>query len=123
MERRPYFIFGDLLACIVTGAAAGWVTYAVIPGDWHPLIGMALGMVLGMLVGMVGGLLFAPLFGDMEVSLPASLGGMVAGSANSMLRGMMEFGPGGALWIGALAGLACLAFTYVLQARLHGVVK
>ena len=46
MERRPYFIFGDLLACAVTGAAAGWIAHAVIPGGWHPLIGMMLGMLL-----------------------------------------------------------------------------
>jgi hypothetical protein len=123
LERRPYFIFGDLLACTVTGAAAGWITYAVIPGDWHPLIGMALGMVGGMLIGTVGGLLFAPLFGDLEVALPVSLGGMVAGSATSMPRGMDGFGPDTSLWVGALAGLACLAYTYVLQARLHGETK
>ena len=123
MERRLYFVFGDLLASAVTGAAAGWIIYAVIPGGWHALIGMALGMVLGMLVGTVCGLLFAPLFGDLEIALPVGLGGMVAGSAISMLRGMAEFGPGTALWAGALAGLACLAYTYVLQARLHGEAK
>ena len=123
MERRLYFVFGDLLASVVTGGAAGWITYVVIPGGWHSLIAMMLAMVLGMLVGTVGGLLFAPLFGDLEVALPVGLGGMVAGSATSMLRGMVEFGPAMALWVGALAGLACLAYTYVLQARLHGEAK
>jgi hypothetical protein len=123
LERRPYFIFGDLLACAVAGTAAGWVTYAVVPGEWHPLIGMALGMLLALPIGLVGGLLFAPLFGDMEVSLPASLSAMVAGSLTGMMQGMAEIDAGGALWVGALAGLACLAFTYVLQARLHGEAK
>ena len=123
MERRLYFVFGDLLASAVTGAAAGWITFSVIPGGWHPLIGMALAMVLGMLVGTVCGFLFAPLFGDLEIALPVGLGGMVAGMATSMMRGMAEFDGGAALWVGALAGLACLAYTYILQARLHGVVK
>ncbi len=123
MEHRLYFIFGDLLACAVTGAAAGWLAHAVIPGDWHPLIGMALGMLLGLPVGVVGGILLAPLFGDFEVSLPASLAAMVAGSVVGMLQGMAEIGAGTALWAGALAGLACLAYSYVLQARLHGEVK
>jgi len=123
LERRPYFIFGDLLACTVTGAAAGWLIYAIIPVGWHLLIGMALGMVLGMLVGTVGGLLFAPLFGDLEVTLPVGLAGMMAGSATSMLRGSLEFGSGTALWVGALAGLACLAYCYFLQSRLHGEAK
>ncbi|MCK5274038.1 MAG: hypothetical protein KAR37_05280 [Alphaproteobacteria bacterium] len=123
MEHRLYFIFGDLLACAVTGAAAGWLVYVVIPGDWHPLLGMMLGMLLGLPVGLVGGILFAPLFGDFEVSLPASLAGMVAGSAVGMLRGMAEIGGAKALWVGALAGLACLAYSYVLQARLHGEAR
>jgi uncharacterized membrane protein YeaQ/YmgE (transglycosylase-associated protein family) len=120
LERRLYFIFGDLLACAVTGAAAGWLVHAMIPGDWHPLIGMVLGMLLGLPVGVVGGILFAPLFGDFEVSLPASLAAMVAGSVVGMLQGMAEIGAATALWGGALAGLACLAYSYVLQARLRG---
>ena len=123
MERRLYFIFGDLLACAATGAAAGWIAHAAIPGDWHPLIGMALGMLLGLPVGLVCGILFAPLFGDFEVSLPASLAAMVAGAVVGMMQGMAEIGPGTALWIGALAGLACLAYCYVQQARLHGEVR
>jgi uncharacterized membrane protein YeaQ/YmgE (transglycosylase-associated protein family) len=123
MERRLYFIFGDLLACAVTGAAAGWIAHAVIPGDWHPLIGMALGMLLGLPTGLVGGILFAPLFGDFEVSLPASMAAMVAGSVVGMLQGMTQIGAGAALWAGALAGLACLAYSYALQARLHGEVE
>ena len=123
MERRLYFIFGDLLACAVTGAAAGWIAHAFIPGDWHPLIGMALGMLLGLPVGVVGGILFAPLFGDFEVSLPANMAAMVAGSVVGMLQGMAEIDAGTALWAGALAGLACLAYSYVLQARLHGEAK
>lgn len=123
MEHRLYFIFGDLLACAVTGAAAGWLVYAVIPGGWHPLLGMMLGMLLGLPAGVVGGILFAPLFGDFEVSLPASLAGMVAGSAVGMLQGMAEIGAATALWVGTLAGLACLAYSYVLQARLHGEAR
>ncbi|MBE9555534.1 MAG: hypothetical protein IMF08_01650 [Proteobacteria bacterium] len=123
MERRLYFVFGDLLACAVTGAAAGWVVHAVIPGDWFALIGMALGMLLGMAVGAVGGILFAPLFGNLEISLPATLAGMMAGSLVGMLRGMAGIDSVAALWVGALAGLACLAYSYVLQARLHGEVE
>ncbi|MCK4868022.1 MAG: hypothetical protein KAT39_08220 [Alphaproteobacteria bacterium] len=103
----------------MTGAIAGWLVHAVVPGDWHPLIGMAPGMLLGMIVGVVGGLLFGPLFGDLETTLPAMLSGMVAGS----FVGMLQVGAAAALWGGALAGLACLAYTYVWQARLHGKVK
>jgi hypothetical protein len=120
MEARPYFILGDILACAVTGAAAGWLVHAMLPGDFLALAGMALGMVLGMLVGFVGGVLFTPLFGSMEISLPAGLAGMVAGGGVGMLQYLTEMDSLQALWGGALGGLACLAYTYILQAFLRG---
>lgn len=123
MERRPYFIFGDILACIATGAAAGWIVHAALPADWFAPVGMVLGMALGMLIGLAGGFLFGPLFGDLETTLPAGLSGMVAGSLAGMLQGMVEFGSATALLGGALAGLACLAYTYAWQARLRGEAK
>ena len=123
LERRAYFIFGDILACAVTGAAAGWLAQAAIPGDWQPMIAMAVGMLLGFPVGVVGGILFTPLFGALEISLPAGLAGMMAGSVAGMLQAAAEVGPGTALWSGALVGLACLAYSYILQARLHGEVR
>ena len=123
MERRAYFIFGDVLACAVTGAAAGWLAHAAIPSDWHPVVGMAVGVLLGFLVGVAGGILFTPLFGALEISLPAGLAGMMAGSAVGMLQAGAEIGPGTALWSGALVGLSCLAYSYILQARLHGEVR
>ena len=84
MERRAYFVLGDLLACAVAGAAAGWLVQLAVPGDWFAAIGMALGMVLGMLAGMGCGALFSPLFGALEVMLPAALSGMAAGMAVGM---------------------------------------
>ncbi len=123
LEHRAYFIFGDVLACAVTGAAAGWLAHAAIPGDWHPLIAMAAGMLLGFLVGAIGGVVFTPLFGALEISLPAGLAGMMAGSVVGMLQAAAEIGPETALWSGALTGLACLAYSYILQARMHGEVR
>ncbi len=123
MERRVYFIFGDLLACGVTGAAAAWLVWFAVPAGWIFPAGMALGMAIGMFVGLVVGILFTPLFGDFEVSLPASLSGMVAGMAGGMLPGLTTAGAGTALWVGAAVGVVCLAYSYALQARLHGEVK
>ena len=82
MERRAYFILGDLLACAATGAAAGWAAHAVVPGGWYALAGMALGMFIGFLVGLFGGVLFTPFFGSLEIAMPTGLAGMVA--ANSI---------------------------------------
>lgn len=128
---RVYFIMGDLLACTLTGAAAAWATQAVVPADWFVALGMLAGMVLGTLAGMIGGFVFAPLFGGMEVMLPVSLSSMVAGMGAGMAQtmpGAMARNIGGIGWPeavlgGALAGLACLAFTYLLQARVRGEVN
>ena len=63
MERRVYFILGDLLSCVAAGAAGGWLTELAHPGACFVLIGMAIGMVLG----MVAGLLLSPFFGSRPV--------------------------------------------------------
>jgi len=123
---RVYFITGDILACTLTGAVAAWLAQAVVPADWFMAFGMLIGMLLGMLAGVIGGFLFTPIFGAMEVMLPASLSAMVAGMgagmAQTMPRSMDGISWSEAVLGGALAGLTCLAYTYVLQARLRGEV-
>ena len=123
MERRFYFVFGDLLACILAGSATGWLVQFLIPGDWFGLIAMAVGMGLGMAIGMLGGLGLAPFFGDLEVMLPASCSGMLAGMIVAMGVTMAPALATHAVGIGALAGLFCFAYTYILQARLSGEVR
>ena len=126
-----YFLVGDLLTCTAAGAAAGWLAHAVIPTDWFMALGMVVGMVLGMLASFLVGVLFTPLFGSLEVMLPASLSGMVAGMGASMAHtsteaaGMSVLALSGtqAMMGGALAGLGCLVYTYLLQALLAGKVK
>ena len=45
MERRPYFVFGDLLSCTVTGAAVAMAVTRVVSPTWNPWLAMAVGMV------------------------------------------------------------------------------
>lgn len=122
MERRGYFIFGDVLACAAAGAAAGWLSWLAVPAGWTgPLwvtIGLILGMILGMVAGMIFGILFMPLFGALEIVVPAILSGLLAGMAAGMLQPMARIGAAEALSGGAVIGLACLAYTYALQARI-----
>lgn len=124
---RIYFIVGDLAACTVTGAGAALAVQSVIPGDWPVALGMVAGMGLGLLAGVIGALVFTPLFGALEVMLPASLSAMVAGTASGMAQTVAR-GSGGIGWSeaalgGALAGLACFAFTALLQAMKRGEVE
>ena len=123
MERRVYFILGDLLSCIVAGAAGGWLILLVMPGDWFVLLGMVIGMALGMVAGMLVGALFSPLFGAMESMLPAALSGMAGGMVVGMMQATAGIGAADAAWSGAAVGILSLAFTYRLQARLHGEVE
>jgi len=123
MERRVYFIVGDVLACLVAGAGAGWLVQYVVPGHWYPLIGMVIGMALGMFVGMLSGFLFGPFFGAFEIMLPAALSGMLAGMIVGMAYTMGENSPLDAAVSGAQMGLVCLAFTYFLQFKMHGEVS
>ena len=123
MERRPYFVFGDIFACVLAGGATGWLVYALIPGDWFGLIAMFVGMSIGMVIGMLVGLILAPFFGDLEVMLPASYSGMLAGMIIGMGISMAPAVAGSPVGVGALAGLFCFAYTYILQARLRGVVR
>lgn len=122
MEHRLYFLFGDLLATAVTGAAAAWIVQTAMPSGMFLPLAMLVGMVLGMLVGAAFGTLFGPFFGAFEVALPTALAGMMAGMMAPMLKGMAG-GAVAALWTGAITGLACLAFTYILQALMRGEAR
>lgn len=124
VERRGYFIVGDMLACATAGAVAAWLSWLVVPADWNTLpwmgVGVILGMVVGMFAGLICGLLFTPFFGAMEIVVPAVFSGLLAGMVAAMLYAAAEIGPVSALWVGALVGLAGLAYTYALQARIVG---
>ena len=92
-------------------------------GDGCVLRGIVAGRVLGMMAGMLVGGLFAPLFGAMEAMLPAALSGMAGGMVVGMMQATAGIGTADAAWSGAAVGILCLAFTYRLQARLHGEVE
>lgn len=127
MERRLYFIFGDLAAAVVAGSLAGWLAMLVVPagfqGPLAMIAAMGIGMVVGMAVGMVVGFLFVPFFGAMEPMLPASLGGMMAGMGMAMAAVMGTPTPMNATLDGAAIGALCLLYTYVQQARLFGTAS
>ncbi len=120
METRVYFILGDLAACVLAGAAGGWLAHAGVPGDMSSFFAMFIGMFLGMVSGMICGFLLAPFFGAMEVMLPATLAGMIGGMVVAMQNAMGGVSPEDPPWTGRAAGGACLAATYFLQAPTPG---
>jgi hypothetical protein len=112
MEKRLYFVLGDLLVSTVAGATAGVTAHAVIPASWQPLAAVPLGFLLGVAASSVVALLFMPLFGAFEVILPALLTGMIAGSAASFTERPAIVGPA--------IGVAVLVWVYFLTERESG---
>ncbi len=121
MERRPYFVFGDVLACAVIGAIAALAATAGVAEWWSMIVGMLVGMTVGMVVALlVGFAFFFWLFGAMEVMVPTMLTGMLVGMAFGMVETMRPLGSGAEAAVGALIGCAVLALTYLANARLSG---
>ncbi len=119
IERRPYFVLGDLIASSGTGAVVGLLAAVAIGTGWHGMFGMAVGMVIGMLAGLVLGLTFLQiLFGALEVMLPATLAGMLAGMWVGMTAAGRHVSLGQAASTGALVGLGVMIFSYALNAHL-----
>jgi len=108
MEKRLYFVLGDLLVNATAGVAAALCADALLPSSWHPLAAMPLGMLVGAVSASLVAFLFMPFFGAFEVMLPAMLTGMVAGMAAPMLESPALSG--------ASVGLAVVAWVYFLTA-------
>lgn len=121
METRPYFLLGDLLANVSTGALAGLACAALFDPAWNMWLGMFLGMAIGMAIALVLGVgLFFIFFGAMEVMIPTMLTGMVAGMIVGMAAPMTGMSLLDGIRWGALSGIGCLGFTYVMNALLAG---
>ncbi len=51
MEKRPYFIAGDMLVVSTTGALVGLSCAALFGPAWNMWLSMLIGMAIGMLIG------------------------------------------------------------------------
>jgi len=120
MERRCYFLAGDVLSNTVMGAAAAWLAAALVDLSWS----MSVGMFAGMLAGMGTGLLLIPvfvgLFGAMEVMLPVMLTAMLSGMVFGMVCAMQTPALPVLLIGGGTIGILVLLLTYAVNAVLHG---
>lgn len=120
MERRIYFLLGDVLANTAIGALAGLGAAGIVGAAWNMVLGMVTGMIVGMGVSVLGLLAFCPLFGALEVAVPMMLTGMLAGMGIAMRATLQTMDVGSGAQIGALIGLCVLLGTWLLNARLQG---
>lgn len=117
MERRLYFIAGDLLTNALAGAAAALAARGTISDVWNPVVAMPAGMLLGMFASLPVILVLMPFFGAFEVMLPAMLTGMIAGMVVGMLEAMDPLTIPKAALSGGGIGALVVVLVYVLTAH------
>lgn len=122
MEKRLYFIFGDVLSNAAIGGLAGLGAAGLVSAGWNMLIGMGIGMIVGMGVSFLALLIFCPFFGAMEVMLPTMLAGMLAGMVLGMAAAMQTLSLSQAAGIGALIGIGAMLLVFMFNAKLQGEV-
>lgn len=120
MEKRLYFVVGDLFANALVGTAAVAVTAGLIGGSWGMIPGMLVGMVVGMVVALPLslGLLF-PILGVMEVMAPCMLSGMLGG----MWGGMWPLAGDEIVSWGVGTGIAVVVVIYGMNVFMTGPQK
>ena len=119
IERRLYFVLGDVACALVVGGVAGALGASLVSPAWNMWLAMGVGMVAGMLVATPLAFAFLPLFGAMEVMVPAMTCGMFSGMWMAMAGAMRPLGAGAGLRGGMLIGLLVLAAIYALNAWLQ----
>ena len=120
MERRVYFLAGDVLSNVIVGMASAWLATVIVDPSWHMYAAMLAGMAAGMGLALVLLPLFVGLFGAMEVMLPVMLTAMLAGMAFGMEGVMHWLSAPGDLLGGGVIGLLVLLLTYGVDAGMRG---
>jgi len=120
MEKRLYFVIGDLFANAFVATIAVSLTAWLIGGSWGMIPGMLVGMVIGMAIAVP--LSLGPLslmFGTMEVIAPCMLSGMLGG----MWGGMWPLAGAAMLRSGVGTGIVVIVSIYALNAVMTGPQK
>ncbi|MDH3510921.1 MAG: hypothetical protein OER85_08730 [Gammaproteobacteria bacterium] len=120
MEKRLYFIIGDLFANALVATAAVALTAWLIGGSWGMVPGMLVGMLIGMIIALPLSLaLLAPILGIMEVLSPCMISGMLGG----MWGGMLPLAGAAILRWGIGTGMAVVVVIYLLNSVTTGPQK
>jgi hypothetical protein len=119
MERRLYFIVGDLLVNLLAGAIVGASCALIFSPGWNMWVAMALGMPLGMFIALPLAILCSTLFGAMEVMLPVMITSMVVSMVVPMTAAMAKITVLHGIVIGCWLALASLAVCYLANAYLR----
>ena len=122
METRLYFLFGDLLACVLVAVLTASACAAIFPASWPMVllmpVSMVVGMILGLLIAVMAGLIY--FFGAMEIMVPTMFTGMVAGMWGAMVGAGPEFSYGSLAIQGVVLGLVVNVAIRIYSMSLSG---
>lgn len=116
METRLYFVFGDLLSNMGTGAVVAAVGVTLLSDTWPLPVAMSIGMFGGSLLAMLLASGLSLLFGAFETMLPVMTTGMLVGMMSGMATSL---GLGMAVGAGSGLGLLVVVATYILDMRIR----
>ncbi len=117
MEKRLYFVIGDMLSNAFIATVAVALTAWLIGGAWGAIPGMLIGMAIGMAIALpLSLLLLFPILGAMEVIVPCMLSGMFGG----MWGGMWPLAGDAVLRWGVGTGVAVFVMIYALNVVVTG---
>ena len=123
MDSRLFFILGDHITCIVSGALVGIFSAWFFDPSWGMFSAMIVGMVLGMLVGFIfPGTICLHYFGLFELMVPLMVTTMLVGMVVSMAASMLTVTYSSAAIAGALIGIFSLRLTYRWNNNISGLV-
>jgi hypothetical protein len=120
LERRYFFVAGDILSNGVMGIVAALLAMSIVDTSWHMLVAMLAGMAAGMGISIILMPIFVGFFGAMEVMLPAMLTAMLAGMVFGMVGSMQVLTTLEVVTGGGLTGILTLLLTYAADARIRG---
>ena len=115
MERRLYFVIGDVVSNTGVGAAVALAVTLFVDESWPMPLAMVAGMVASDVVALPAAVGLSILFGAMEVMLPVMLSGILAGMVAGMRAASGPVPPGSAAALGAAIGLLALVAAYGLN--------
>lgn len=121
MDKRIYFVVGDVLVNVAIALLVALVSYWLVSTNWNMLLAMWLMMFVGMVVAMLFALPAGILFGAMEVMLPMKLSGMLSGMVVGMWAAMQPITLAQAIGAGGTVGLISIVSVWFLNSRVRGI--
>ncbi|MFK8019681.1 MAG: hypothetical protein AB8B86_07930 [Pseudomonadales bacterium] len=120
MDKRLYFVLGDLITNVVAGMFVAGLCYLIFDTGWNMIIAMFVAMALGMLFSMIVWFPASILYGAMEVMLPVMLTGMYSGMIVGMWASMHPLSLTTALLCGAITGFITVTIVWIVNNQLRG---